>query len=100
MVDKLMVDKLLARALAFVETLKGLAEKKEATSPVTNEYAREYNRLRSDVGTAVPELSRDLPTEIKLSEDYNKTDATYVEVFTYAQQISDLLNDYQKKADL
>lgn len=96
-----MVTKLLARARAFVETLKGLAEKKEATTAVTNEYAREYNRLVSDVGTAVPELCKDLPAETKLSADYNRTDATYVEIFTYARQIFNLLNDYQnKKADL
>lgn len=92
-----MVTNLLERARAFVAGLKVLAEKKEGTTPVTNQFADEYNQLRSDVATAVPELSTDLPTEIKLSADYNKTDATYVEIFTYALTIFNLLIAYQNK---
>lgn len=88
------VTNLLARTRAFVETLKGLAET-EATTPASNEYAREYNRLRSDVAAAVPVLCGDLPTETKLNEMYNTAHATYVEIFTYTRQIFNLLNDYR-----
>lgn len=91
------VTNLIARATGIVEGLSDVA-KKEPTAAVSNEFAAEYNRLRSDVATAVPELRKHLPIEVNVPKT-SDNDARYAEIFTYGQQIFRLLHAYRNEED-
>ena len=85
---------LIAKARGFTISIREMASEQRVKQP-TQEFAEDYNSLRSQVAEAFPELTSHLPPEVSLYRGGGGVrmfpHQSYGEIDTFAEQIQQLL---------